>query len=137
MTALQLNLFSPEEPTWIDLSTEWLLNYLQTNYPDAAFKAERITDWGEDYQEILSTASKRACVSFHICTDASLSIWKSTTIICCNIEQYYDSYGGCGVAVDNMSKFKEKAADYINDWRERITTGYTEYKKRKKAEDEE
>ena len=131
---IQLTLFQLE-PNWLDISLNWLLDYLQNNYPDANFQIIREKDWdGEYYESIHAMSSKRADVYFAINRDGvDLTIWDSPMIIHCDVQQNYGHQSGMGCAVDNCDDFKMQSQICINSWRNHIAN-YKNFRKRQKNE---
>lgn len=125
---IQLTLFQLE-PSWLDINSDWLLEFLQKNYPEANFKIFQVNDWGDEYEEIRATSSKRADVSFHIDRkNIDLTIWNNPMLIHCDVEQKYGHYSGMGVAVDNMENFKTQSKIFVDCWRKHVMN-YKHYKR--------
>lgn len=103
----QLKLFNIVEPKWEDITTEWLLNYLQTEYPEMKFKL-----FEDEYIE--QTVGKKATCKFYITNgDIDLSIWDNPLLIHLGVEQKYGSWSGMFRAVNNMKDFKNRLPMYI------------------------
>lgn len=107
----QLKIFHLEEPAWTEITIEWLLKYLQSEYPEMKFElfsCEVYTD------EIRQTFTKKARCNFSIGKTASLTIWKNPVIIHMGVFKNYGNWCGQGEAVNSMEEFQKKLPMYIN-----------------------
>lgn len=103
----QLRLFNIEEPKWENITTEWLLNYLQSEYPEMRFQLF-------DDSIIEQTVNKKATCKFHINNeDIDLTIWDNPLLIHLGVLQKYDGWSGMGEAVNNINDFKKRLPMYI------------------------
>lgn len=125
----QLKLFHIEEPEWINITTEWLLNYLQSEYPEMKFK---LFAYADGTNEIEQTFCKKVICKFSIENSADLDIWQNPVLIHMDTRKLYGNWGGFCEAVNSMEEFKSELPGYIKSCKESAEN----YKKMKEVKNE-
>lgn len=123
----QLKLFIVEKPNWLEITLEWLLKWLQNEYPEMKFK---IVD-----DEIKQNFTKYANCTLSIDKDADLKIWKNPVIVHLSTEQKYGHWCGMGEAVNSFEELEEQLALYIECCKNHAK-GYAVYRKERRLQDE-
>ena len=107
----QLKLFTVQEPLFEDVTNNWLLEYLQNEYPEMKFKKYKYFD-----KEIVgATYSPKVFLSFKVVRRAEKEYWcrKTDVYISINGQKNYGSFEGFGYGVDSIEEFKKDALNVV------------------------
>jgi len=131
---LQLNLFTPSEPEWKDITIEWLFEFLNNRYREMKFYIDRNSSYdGTPY--IRQNLHEKIECSFHIGEfDIDVNWVKNRNYIGVSYGKCFGNYGQTSYPIDTMDEFKEYLPRVIEESKKNITL-YKEYIKNRKDED--
>lgn len=132
-TAIQLNLFSPPEPAWEDITIEWLFNYLNSQYPEMKFTTKEHVGWSK-FIKITQNMHNRIELYLYVGKHDKDAVTDNKGLIYIGYsygKEYGDYHHRCG-SIDSMEELKKELPIFIKKCKDYVE----EYKKnRKKSED--
>lgn len=135
MNSLQLNLFTPQFPTWTEINIKWLFDYLSSLYPEMKLILENVQDGFDNisYQEIKQTAFKKVELKFYTGYYDEFVTWaKNRNYIACDLMQNFGDWSGMCETYDNWEEFLEMVPLRIKNCKERFEEYKNKIRKREK-----
>lgn len=112
---MQQSLFN-KHIEWADITEEWLLNYLNSNYPDLKFF---ITDKYFTCEKIIKQGiTKKADLRLSISKPADVEPWQKDNLIHLHAEKLHHGFEGMAEAAANFDEFFESLPRYIEKFEE-------------------
>ena len=135
MTYIQLSLFAPVEPEFKNITTDWLLSFLNTQYPEMKFTTKKHVGWSK-FIEITQNMHNKIELYLYVGKHDKNAVTDNKGLKYIGYsygKEYGDYHHRCG-SIDSMEELKKelpifikKCKDYVEDYK----------KNRKKSENTE